>query len=194
MVKIFQCFLIALWVGPSPFPGTYPCPPLMFLPLFNIHSLSTHGASASLQTCAQGFPSMLVLPSFPHHHISVAMPPLQEAFLDRLQLLNNSHEISVKALTLCCAICILSCLYPLLPLNVDSLGAGEVSGPPHRILPPGGHSPIPPRGKSLVSRSLAPLTSVLVQDATCTTVHSTPGLRLTHLWVQHRGLCKWISG
>lgn len=30
------------------------------------------------------------------------MPPLQEAFLDSLQLLDNSHEISSKALTVLC--------------------------------------------------------------------------------------------
>lgn len=36
-------------------------------------------------------------------------------------------------------------------------------------------------------------TGVLVLGATCTTVHSIPGLGLTHPWAWLRGLCERVS-
>lgn len=74
LVTILQCFPRALrveqspclWVLPPPAPHCH----------YNIHSLSTHWA----HTCPRpvlGFPLiMLALLLFPHHLVSVAMPPL----------------------------------------------------------------------------------------------------------------------
>lgn len=108
LVTILQCFPRALrveqspclWVLPPPAPHCH----------YNIHSLSTHWA----HTCPRpvlGFPLiMLALLLFPHHLVSVAMPPLPgSAPLPTptgSDYWGNSQQINIP---LCTALVVLYC-------------------------------------------------------------------------------------
>ena len=70
---------------------------------------------------------------------------------DRLRLLGQLPANQYSSLhSPSCAVLpsIFSHPLPLLPLTMDSLRSGKGSGPSHRILPPGGSSPMRPRGET----------------------------------------------
>lgn len=121
----------------------------------SIHSLSTHWAHTRPRPMLGISPHYVSCPLIPTSSClcgnatsSRKRPP---PHADRLRLLGQLPANQYSSLhSPSCAVLpsIFSHPLPLLPLTMDSLRSGKGLGPSHRILPPGGSSPMRPRGEA----------------------------------------------
>ena len=188
-VRILQCFPLALRVEQAPASGSCHYRPHT-VSRCSVHSLCTHWA----HTCPR--PMLGVSP----HYVSCPLIPTSSCLCgnatssrkrppphaNRLRLLGQLPANQYSSLhSPSCAVLpsILSHPSPLLPLTMDFPRSGKGSGPSHRILPPGGSSPM-----GCFTHGVK--FGVLGQNATCATVYRIPGLVLLGCkWAWHRGLC-----